>query len=309
MFNEQRKECYISTLKSVSSCIKFQSLFSMSEEIESECDRDVCEWTSEEIERYFAQHRIDRMSTKQTVVGCIRSYMAWCNQHGLKTTLSEIRKYKFQASDISSVTLANPDELQRYLDCLFRPVEMQSADNIYRGALWLLYIGIPLEDAIRVTRDDYREDINCVVFEGYEYPVFEQAREVLLACKYDTVLMTYRDSGAGNTQNPRADTPFLLRGQQRNNGLSTISHQVFKNKFSQIENAAVAAGVTDRTIGFSNVYMSGLFYRVYVQEQQGVPVTFAEEIAKSCNTETAVARKRMRLTEDYAAWKLAHGLD
>lgn len=308
MFNEQQKSAYISTLNSESSRKKFHSLFCMSEGIESEDNKDVCEWTPEDIERYFSQRRIDRTSTKQTVVGCIRSYMAWCEQQGLKTTLSEIRKYKLKTSDISSVTVANPDELQRFLDCVFQPVDMHSPDNIYRGALWLLYIGIPLEGAIRVECSDYQEDIGYIIFEGYEYPVFEQAREVLVACKYDTALITYRDTGTGDTSNPRSNSPLLLRGQRRKNDSCSLNYQVFKNKISQKENAAVACGAISKTIGFADVYMSGLFYRVYTQEQQGIPATFAEEIAKKCKTRTAAQSKKERLTEDYNAWKLAHDL-
>ena len=310
MFNEQLKKEYVSSLHSARLNARVTSLFTVLEQYEDQLGKDIYSWDPDTLTSVFNDKYVGTYSTKRSIIRTIRAYMTWCETKGIQTAIEQVRGFELSVNHMADKGFANPDDLQDYLDLVFRPEEDRSPDNIYRAAMWLAYIGLDLTDAVLVKSSDYNAETNCISFDGTDIQLPAQAAAAFYSCKYDEGMYTYkpyRESGRV-IKIQRAASPYLLRGQKRQGQTGNVNSQVIKNKIYQKECKAVESGLLTKQVGYTNVYLSGLFYRVYVQEKNGFPVRFDQELAKHNDSVRNARFRKQRLLADYEDWKAAFNL-
>lgn len=312
MFNEQQKVRYIDSLKSAIDKQIAVSLMSTLEKYEDRFEKDVCLWGKQEISTVIEEEARYRSTTTQaSVIRLIKRYMRWCENNGVSTNIGDVMFFKTSSNHIGDITFASPDELQQYLDAVFKPVFMRSSDNICRAAMWMAFIGLSGNDAVKVLRSDYNTETQCIEYNGTEFPVYKEAAEALLFCKNSTTIIIYRTLNGTKTQSERnrSETPYLLFGECKSGRIGPAKFHTIVNGISARLSEASENGCISTPITYNKVYLSGLFYRVYEQERIGIPPRFDNELAKRKVGSSVWKIEESYLMNDYNNWKEAHGLE
>ena len=180
-------------------------------------------------------------------------------------------------SKVRTQMVANPTQLQMYLDVICEPESEQTTDNIYRCFYWMAYSGMGEEAILNAKCSDVDFE-NMVIHSGDEE--FEIYREAIPAFKNAATLTEFvykhpnyppdkkviRNRAPGNT---------LIRGIR-----STTTVAALRVELSRRSKKFLEDGSTDKQLSYYRVWLSGLFFRMNQRERAGIPVDFSGEASK-----------------------------
>lgn len=142
MYNEEIKEEY-SQYKEATTILPeghLKKLFELTSGLETELDKDICNFTVNEIERFYS--RINSPSVERLVVlnSSLRQYTQWCFDRGLVydgqnhfnefTYEKLIRKINRAAFNFSIITR---EQLNDWIDALYNPCDKFIIEALYEG--------------------------------------------------------------------------------------------------------------------------------------------------------------------------------
>ena len=194
---------------------------------------------------------------------------------------------------------ADPQDLQEFMDSVFEPEEMCRVDNIYRAMFWMGFSGVPSKEVLAVRMNDYHPETGELIIHGTPYPLYAQSIASLDNClildrfsRASCVGGSYRE-----IEMPRIDGDELLRPIAQSNATATPQLRRFMQRANDL--IQKKQGDSYRSIRYSDLYISGIFYRIHQVELEGVPVSF-DMLIDGSGIYRATAESRFRA--DYDAW-------
>lgn len=326
MYNQTQKDWFVSEFSKTEAMRK--SLYVMFEAVgkfEEQYGKDVCQMNKEELHRVLSEVVGYRSKSKRARSSSLRSYAQWCIDHQIPGATQDILEIDFDGLGLDKLrrqTVASPQHLQRYLDCIFEKETEDTVDVIYRCYYWLAYMGVMNEaDALLIDESDVDFENMAIHFNGKDYPFYREAIPSLKRCvnlksfrfihpNYDPVIK------------PRAGGTKLLRGFQ-----DTLSIQVFRSTICMKarQKKFIPADRKDDSslalsLSYDRVWLSGRFFTMLENERSGMSVDFlylAEEFmfGKEYNLSSGrnlIGAKQRQMAgdyqRDYERWKQAYSV-
>lgn len=324
MFNEDQKLAFIQSYTSKDSTIKaIVKLFNSSEAYEKALNKDLSLFTNEEMTKFFTERSGMRSNSKIQTASYINRYLVWSKNNGIKVVCSEIRVDKDATiTTFRNKMVFNPDHLNRYMDAVFGDISDMTNGLLCRCYLWLAFCNVDMADAERLHDSDVDVDLMRVVVRGKEYPLYEQAISAFKTLKgldeFRIFNPLYPDK---IITKPREDGTRFLRGTKvagvskieiQDDERGNMSGEVKRKTKKAIDNGLVVARINYRT-----VKLSGVFYRMSLREEMGMPADFTsltllelqdKEFPNNLRYNSAKHRIKSGYERDYALWKQAYQL-
>ena len=311
MYNADQKTRFVSQFSESIAMRNFAMLvFNASEPYEERYGRDVYAMNAEEIRPVIDQIAGMRARSSHKPMYVLREYVKWCRENGIPDVSNAV----FEITDAGEEklrrrTVRNPRHLQTYLDFICEPESENTFDNTIRAYFWLAYAGMEKEDILRLRVTDVYLAGMRVVFNGKEYPLHNLAMPSVRNCATLTQFAYKHPNYAKVCVRDRAPGDTLIRGFR-----STPSQNYMDVLLSTRSRKARAGGL-DMDLNYYSVWLSGVFYRMYEEEQGGLPVDFTSivrekrggvpyNLSSTRNTQEAkIADVARAYRADYDRWK------
>ena len=327
MYNAELKERFVSEFSKDESKRKvLYTMFGAIEKFEIELSKDFSQMNRQELERVLSEIVGFRSKSRYSRSSFLKAYARWCVNNHVAGSTTEIENVDFGELSLDKMrrqSVANPQQLQSYLDCIFEKESEETVDVVFRCYFWLAFIGIMNEeDALALDVSNVDFDDMAIHFQDKEYPLY---REAIPSIKKCVALQSFRyvhpnyDSVSYNARVPGTK---LLRttGDDTNTKVIrvTICRKAKKRKFA-VEQAGNSR-TTDLSLSYTRVWLSGRFYDMLEKERAGMSVDFtylAEEFMSgktynlSSGRNTLDAKVKWHAREyqrDYERWKQAHAV-
>lgn len=299
-------------------------MFNTLEPYEAKWSADFCTRSKAELQPVVNEIVGFRAKSKNTRLSILKDYVRWCIKNQVEGACDSL----FQIEEIGLDKLkrqmvANPQHLQRYLNCICDAETEETVECIYRCFYWLAYGGINNEeDAFRVLDKDVDFENMVVRYNNREFPIY---REAIPAFKNCVILSQFKYKHPNYEKTiikERANGTMLLRGYSEKKSVKALrvemSRRAKNPKFKSPSDEGDKS--LDLKLSFYRVWLSGLFYRTYEAERAGMPVDFmaaAEEFMegktyKLDSGRNLIGAKQRQLAsdylEDYNRWKDAYSI-
>ena len=286
--------------------IFYRQLFDIAQKYEEQWGADLCTKTSEEL-----QPLIDEMSgltaqSRRTTLFTLKSYIKWClSQDDISGVCDDLLSVdRVTSNKFKTQSVTSPMHLQKYLDSVFPPEEDRTIDILYRTYFWLAYAGVSQNDIFKIRNKDVDFSEMVVRYNGKEYPIYREGVKAIRFCVDLDYIQSFRTDTGKFRKNNRVDSDLIMRSVK-----SVITSGTMIERISRKQKAALDDGRTNLKLSFFKVWISGLFYRVYMDELSGIKPDFhpfIKEInsAKTTkNKEGHLNRRAEYYYEDYMCWK------
>ena len=124
-----------------------------------------------------------RTKSQNTRLSILKDYVRWCIKNQIGGACDELFQIEELGLDkLKRQMVANPQHLQRYLNCICEAESEETVDCIYRCFYWLAYGGMQEEDVFDVTVQDV-DLVDMIVRHGEkEYPIYREAIPAFKNC-------------------------------------------------------------------------------------------------------------------------------
>ena len=326
MYNTEIKTRFItefstSTARRHAATVMFNTL----EPYEKKWGDDFCTRSKEELQPVVSELVGFRTSSKKLRLTILKEYVRWCIKNQIDGACDELFSIEeLGLEKLKRQMVANPQHLQRYLNCICDAESEETVGCIYRCFYWLAYGGMKEEDVLDVVESEVDLTDMVVRHNGNEYPIY---REAIPAFKNCVNLREFRYKHANYAADKvvfkeRASGDMLLRGISESKSIKAVrvemSRRAKNPKFKSLEDESDKS--LDLKLSFYRVWLSGLFYRTYEAERAGMPADFlaaAEEFMegktyKLDSGRNLIGAKQRQLAndylEDYNRWKEAYSI-
>ncbi len=316
MYNEELKTKFVrGYTQSVSTAKLCATIFNKVGQYEAKWGADVCTKTAEELQPMIDSIVGFRARSKWSTLIILKDYVKWCIGKGVAGACDGMLKINTVGLDnVRTQMVSIPKHLQRYLDEIYDPENIQSTDNIYRCFFWLAYSGMKEENILKVRCDEVDLSTLTVRHNGEEFEIYREAIPAFKNCvTLDSFVFNHPLYSAQKTVwKQRAEGDTLVRGIR-----SVSSLEAMRMVLSRKAKEAIDNGKTNQRLSYYRAYLSGMFYRMYEREKSGLPVDFTEDTLKfmegreykfdkGCKNEAIKKREIAKdYLEDYQRWKLA----
>lgn len=307
MFNAEIKERFVkSYTEKISVRAICKQFFDIAQKYEEQWGDDLYTKTAEELKPFLDDASGLTAQSRTSTLSILKSYIRWCmTQSDISGICEDILQISTVSSDkFKTQTVTNPVHLQRYLDSVFAPEDDQTIENLYRTYFWMAYAGINQNDVFKIKNKDIDFSDMVIRYNEKAYPIY---REGVKAIKY-CVELNYIRSERTNTGRfiiiDRIDSDFIMRGRK-----SVFTSKSMQERTSRKQKEALDKGKTNLRLSYFKVWISGLFYRMYMDELSGIKpdfLPFVKDIdsAKGTKNRSVELKKRAKYYyEDYLCWK------
>ncbi len=313
MYNMGQKQAFMRDFSEKQSVIEYGfRLFEALEPYEEEWGADICTQPLDRVKPVVEKFCGMRDQSKARPLYILRGYAEWCVAHGVPDARLDICEIRDIGEDKMRRQMVKvPAQLQVYLDAVFDPEDDETTDTNLRTFLWLAFSGMRDTDILRLRSGDVDFRRMKVLFEGAEYPLYaESILSVSNSAQLTRFAYRHDNYANGLSYIDRIPGDLLMRGIR-----AVPSLQSIRVKITQKARQARESGKTTLELGYYRVWLSGMFYRKWTEEQAGKPVDFSAEaravmgdrvyrLDKGRNTQSAKFRELVRNYEiDYQRWK------
>lgn len=312
MYQGDRKRSFIdSKYKTLNSRNNVEALFNRTEPFEVRLGKDLCAFSVEEATSMISKMTTAKSDTVTQIICYLRKYAAWCKEQGFADANLVLPKIKADLTEaMRRSRVQGPLQLQRYLNACYTPEDEETADLVSRGFAWLAFMGVPSE-VIPTIRSESVDLNSWFLYNGdTRYKIPDEAHNVFQKLvMLDS--MNYTHSGYGTIRRKRLDNPYLLRTFK-----GAISRRALDFLLSNGADKANESGASDLRLTYTDLFLSGLYYRMYQEECVSPPISFQRyaSIAMESNgpkkipsVQQRIARER-NLKKDYENWKKVFNL-
>ena len=302
MYNTEQKTRFVkSYTESVAVREEALRLFNALEPWEEHWGADLCTRSVEDIRPALASQLGVRNRSGHLRMKLIREYGRWClENHIPDATETLLNLQDVGIERVRQTTLRNPRHLQSWLDLICVPESSQTADNAVRVYCWLGYAGFSAEDALTVRSQEVDFRKQMILHNGREYPIYRESLAAIHNC-VELELFNRRR---------RIPSDILIRGIR--SAPTALSLRV---ELTRKKKHLVGTPMEDMDISFLRIWRSGLFYRMYEDEHNGLQPDFLAAAdaqihdlpARSTRAGDVEGKKRNELAKeyriDYERWK------
>lgn len=314
LYNQQKKEAFIEEcVNTAISAKQCRYLFKKFSKFEESWGADLSTASKEQLEQALESTVGVRSASNWVFIRYLRMYVTWCKESGDPSVSDAIFHVRVEALDkIRTMTVSRPEHLQQCLDEIYEPVEEKTVDITYRAYFWLAYAGMKEDDILKVKCSDVDFNSMQIHYEGQDYPIYPPAVLTLRIASRFPALKYRHPNYKSDVYRDRADGNTLVRGFRQIRNIVS-----YRQSLSRSIKDALEDGRTQSHLSYSRVWMSGLFWRAYENELDGIEADFEQESRDYMagkeftydNIGNPEERKRRRIARDYAEdyrrWKLA----
>lgn len=319
MYNEDVKkrfvEDYSSTKSSQAACVR---LFNATEPFEQEWNADICTRSTEEIQTMLDHISSLTADSRYAQVAILKKYGKWCLACRIPKASSDILEVNHFLGGLEIIRremVANPVQLQEFLDRVFDPEVSESYDNIYRVYYWLHFMGVPKDKVMNI--DKSLLDLNSLTLsiDNKKYEIYLESVPAFRNVA-ELTYFTYNRNGS-LSPNRRIDGSNIMRGIR---GVSSEKTIVTRMAARVRSATAEENGSQLRDLNCLRARQSGIFFRMLQRETRGFSVDFTEvaidgmrenkcaDEAHRSTYEKSLYRYVWRYKTEYERWKLAFSL-
>lgn len=318
MYNEKLKHSFLNDMVKPNSSTEkmYLSVFRTIAPYESAWNTDICTRSGEELRPIIDELTHARARNRWQRVNALSQYCQWCVTHGIPGAVNGLHGVDLGLGldKIRSTSVANPTQLQRYLNELYRDESDDTVDNIYRCYCWMAYFGIAEKELVEIKCDQVDLNEMVIHYHGTDVQIDQKARAAFKSAKTRSDFK-YDHPIYGEVSRPRATGDTLVRGFRPTNYMSV------RSKLSKDVRDACKSGKTQIQMSYKRLRRSGLFHAIReYEEESGRSYDFlkaAEEYM--AGTEYNLSRTRVtiemvrnqianELKQDYERWRLAHNI-
>lgn len=307
LYNSQYKIAFSEQHSSKASVQKLcYSIFYSTSKYEESWKADLCTKDASQLQPMVDEICPLTTSGQGGKITILKKYVQWCldnNVPGACDGMLNIQGVVNSKAIYETVT--SPRHLQLYLDQVFLPEDLNTVDNVRRTFCWLAYAGMTGEDIFKLKKSDVDLQNNVVHYNGRDYPIYKEAAYSIRCSKEAEVLFLVRSNYSKPVQVYRYESEYLMRGVQCN-----LSYRAVIEVLSKKQRESIKAGRTKLKLDYFKIWMSGLFYRMYMDELIGIPPDFIgkiDEIAAAKKVTISSNQKRYLYPKyylsDYNNWK------
>lgn len=307
MFNAEVKERFIKSYSSkISVRTACKQFFDIAQKYEEMWDADLYTRTPNEVNQFLSEASGLTSQSQTSAITMIKAYIRWClSQEDIFGVQEDLLTITSISSDkIKEQTVTSPVHLQRYLNAVFDPEDFETMDNIYRTYFWMAYAGMSQDDVPKIKNSNVDFSEMVIRYNGKTYPVYREGVKAIRYC----VELDYIKSLRTNTGNlitlNRADGDLIMRGRK-----SVFTSKTLQERVSKKQKDALDSRKTTLKLSYFKVWISGLFYRIYMDEISGIEpdfLAFIKEIDSVKDTKNKLSDLNKRAKyyhEDYQRWK------
>ncbi len=301
MYNAEQKTRFVKSYTEAAAVREEAlKLFNALEPCEERLGRDLCAMEGEELRLAVGSQMGTKNRSRHTRLTILREYGRWCTENGIPGATDALQNLQdIGIERMRQTTLRNPRHLQSWLDIICAPESANTSDNTVRAFCWLCYAGLSQDDAITVRSSEVDFRTQTIRRGGREYPIYPESLPAMHNC---VELERFK--------RPRVPGDLLLRGIK---GKPTVLS--FRTDVGRKRPRLIGTPMEDMDISFNRIWLSGLFYRMYEEEQAGFPVDFLKAAdaqlydlpARASRSGPVPNKKRNELAReykiDYERWK------
>lgn len=312
MYNESVKREFLKTKGDSAS--SYESLFEKVSKYEELLQSDICTLSASDIQ-LIIDDIVGLRSSSSTRLYFLKDYVRWCINNGIPGACDGIMSVnQLGISKILSQMVSGPKHMQQYMDALFVPEASCTVDCIYRCYLWLAFSGMSEEEIMCVKTTDVDFNDMVVRYNDMEYPIYKEAFIAFKVCAESRIFVWINPNGKDSIHT-RVPGDILLRGYR-----ATPSYKTIRSELSKHAKNAIASQRTKQSISYFRAWLSGVFYRMYEAELQGMPVDFNQTAQMHMEGKEFALNNRLTLNGvrnkisqayliDYKRWKSAYHAD
>lgn len=315
MYNEEIKTGFIKQYtKSINTAEVCRQTFNAMQPYEEQWGADLCTRTAGELHPALETMVGFRVKSKYMRLIILKDYVKWCIACGVPGACKGMLEIEdFGLGKIRSMTVYGPEHLQKCLDEICDPESEETTDCIYRCYFWLAFSGMREEDILETKVSDVDLTNLVVNHNGEEYVIY---REAVRAFRNASTLTEFV------YKHPNYPKPIIrnrVEGTQLIRGIRAIPSQyTLRSELSRRISSLMKEGKTEIKLSYYRVWISGLFYRMYIREKNGLPVNFKDAASRfmegkdyklDTGRNTIDAKRRQVMNDylqDYERWKAAY---
>lgn len=322
MYNDKIKTQFIEETITLPSKVKLAiSIFNALEPFEEQWGADVCTQPLDVVTTTINGILGLRASSGLARITVVKEYVQWCADHGIPNVCTDLLKlHRSGVEGVYEYTLKNPDDLQDFLDRICDAEKFQTYDCAIRVWAWLAFMGFSEEESVEITTSDV--DLKSMLVKhrmadskfSRSGDIYPQSLNAFRQCLKQTFYHPVKD---GVVERDRAPGNELVRGTRAKGAPRATTLRVALLKRN---NAAIDSNSTTKRLSYMRIWLSGVFYRQYINEKITGSVSFisvaSEQAAKAPRSKVdakAYEYKRNQLAKnfeiDYQRWKIVYGLN
>ena len=318
MYNEELKTQFIRQYTTKISTADFAvDMFNYLEQFENKYGSDYACMTKEQASDAVSSIQTLRASSMESRSAILKAYVRWNIDNGTENANKELLSVEFHGfSHIRSMMVKDPAHLARILNKVYAPVKDGTVENLYRFYIWMFYSGMKEDQIFLCKRGNIDYKRMEISVGDQRFPIYREELDVIVFCA-DAKEIAERNPLMVNVRDtiPRRPGDELYRGAR--NATSASAARV---SATTLITSAYNNGLIDVKLTRKSVRLSGIFYRMYEREMNGVPVDFTEDAINEMRGKTyktndrfTIGVKRVRIIRDfeldYANWKEAFNLE
>lgn len=320
-FNEEAKLKFISVVSEKETVhLHYKKIFSSSYDYEVKLNKDLAEFSKDEMQQLFNDIGGARHSSKITFMNLIKPYIKWAKDNGFDVSFDPNSDINYAGDSVAKFRgkmVFSPEHLEKYMTAVFGSADDETVGVIYRCCLWLAFCNVDLEDAMQLRSSDVDAKMMRVLVNGSEVPLYKESVRAFELAKNLTKFRVIRQNTDVEIFMDREDGTRLLRASKRN-GVSKKEYdntRMLTGEIARNIRFAYNEGRIITRVGYSSVKLSGIFYRAFLREQMGMEPNFQGivdlEMAKyhtdnHLNYNSKKCRTLGNYKRDYEIWKLAY---
>lgn len=320
MYNQELKEKFIEEFSTNISRKKLaRNLFIALEPYETAWGADMCTVDRERLRPAIGELIGFREGSQKTRLSILKLYVKWCIQNnvdGARDELSQIEDFGIEK--LKRQMVANPQHLQRFLDCILEPESEQTVDDTYRCYFWLAYSGMREEDVLDVRASDVDFQSMVIRYHGMEYTIYRESLPALRNCVELSSFQLKHPNYAIYKSRVAGDT--IMRGfsMQKNIDKTRVEMSKKRKAMRFMPRSEAKKNNLDLYLSYYRVKLSGIFYRTYEAERAGMKPDFIPVAKQFMEGKTykldsgrnLIGAKQRRIAMeylmDYNRWKEAY---
>lgn len=315
MYNKSLKEKFVQYYtNSLSTEAVCNTIFNATEKYEVEWGADICTQKAEALQPAIDELVGFRARSKWMRLIILKDYVKWCIAMGVPDACDEMLKITTVGLEkIKRQTISSPAHLENYLNAICEPVGSKMVDNIYRCYYWLAYAGVKEDDILKVKCSDVDFSKMVIKYGDAEVPMYREAVPAFKNCVELTQFVLSHPLYSNDVWRDRASGDTVVRGFSSKSSLTTMRVELSRRSKTKRDE-----GHTDLKLSYYRVWISGIFFRAFEDEQMGIEPDFSTAVSQrvegktyklDSGRNTQEAKKRQLVNdylEDYQRWKLAY---
>ncbi len=315
MFNESQKKDFLQYLKneqkvSNNTLKRTEGYFNQTTEEETRLNKDLSLFS--EAEYLSVLNKISRGGAVRTINIkniAFKRYMRWLIKNKLPCNikLHDIKPSQFNLlPSFQTFYFRDPNHLVEITNQMFPAITENKMGNMYRAAIYLLYIGLDTGEIMKLMKDDFDFNESKITVGNKEFHIFPEFLRDLMYVWHQKYV--------------RIETPMHWE-------YTFSDNRFIRGRGDAIQWVSVRKGITranyecrkndpDFPILFERtIYLSGILYRMYLQEKSGQKIDMSSFIkqaysdAEYYETEKGQIEMQFHLKVLYKNWLKANGLE